>query len=131
MSTSRPLGTFHGRTILILEDNLDTRELLQWTFQSLGARTFGAGNTELAQTIVLSRRPSLIVADLALPAESGYDFVKWLRRLLPEQGGRTPCIAITAYPDVFPEGHARGFNGYMRKPLDLGALCNLAASLLT
>jgi hypothetical protein len=69
MTTSRPLRTFHGRTILILEDNLDARDLL-------------------------------------------------------------PCIAVTAYPDVFPLGHARGFDGYMRKPLDLGALCNLAASLL-
>ena len=127
---STPLRTFHGRTILVLEDNLDGRELLQWTFQNLGAHALGAGNVELAQTLVLSRRPDLIIADLALPVESGYDFVQWLRRLLPEQGGRTPCIAITAYPDVFQERHARGFDGYMRKPLDIGALCNLAASLL-
>jgi CheY-like chemotaxis protein len=127
---STPLRTFHGRTILVLEDNLDGRELLQWTFQNLGAHALGAGNAELAQTLVLSRRPDLIIADLALPVESGYDFVQWLRRLLPEQGGRTPCIAITAYPDVFPRRHARGFDGYMRKPLDIGALCNLAASLL-
>jgi CheY-like chemotaxis protein len=130
MSPSPPVRTLHGRRILILEDNLDARELLQWTFQSLGAHALGAGNTELAQTLVLSRRPELIIADLALPIESGYDFVRWLRRLLPEQGGRTPCIAVTAYPDVFPEWQTRGFNGYMRKPLDIGALCNLVVSLL-
>lgn len=106
------------------------RELLQWTFQSLGAQALGAGNTDLAQTLVLSRRPEVIIADLALPVESGYDFVRWLRRLLPEQGGRTPCIAVTAYPDVFPEWRTRGFDGYMPKPLDLGALCNLVVSLL-
>ena len=127
---SPPVRTLHGRTILILEDNLDARELLQWTFQSLGAHALGAGNTERAQTLVLSRRPDLIIADLALPVESGYGFVRWLRRLLPEQGGRTPCIAITAYPDVFPPAHGRGFDGYMRKPLDIGALCNLVMSLL-
>ena len=103
---------------------------MQWTVQSLGARALGAGNAELAQTLVLSRRPELIIADLALPIESGYDFIRWLRRLLPEQGGHTPCIAITAYPDVFLEAHTRGFNGYMPKPLDMGALCNLVVSLL-
>ena len=130
MKTSRPQQTFHGRTILIVEDNLDGRELLQWTFQSLGAHALGAGNAELAQTLVLSRRPDLIIADLALPVESGHDFILWLRQLLPEQGSRTPCIAVTAYPDVFPQAHARGFDGYMRKPLDIGALCNLVASLL-
>jgi CheY-like chemotaxis protein len=130
MSAAPAVRTFHGRTILILEDNLDARELLQWTFQHLGAHALGAGNVELAQTLVLSRRPDLIIADLALPVESGYDFIQWLRRLLPEQGGRTPCIAITAYPDIFPEARLHGFNGYMRKPLDIGALANLAASLL-
>ena len=130
MTTSQPLRTFHGRTILILEDNLDTRELLLWTFQSLGAHALGAGNVELAQTLVLSRRPDLIIVDLALPVESGHDFIHWLRGLLPEQGGRTPCIAVTAYPEVFPQVHARGFDGYMRKPIDIGALCNLVASLL-
>jgi len=130
MTTSRPLRTFHGRTILIVEDNLDARELWQWTFQSLGAHAIGAGNVELAQTFVLSRRPDLVIVDLALPVESGHDFVQWLRRLLPEQGGRTPCIAVTAYPDVFPRVHARGLDGYMQKPIDIGALCNLVASLL-
>ena len=41
-----------------------------------------------------------------------------------------PCIALTGFEQRFPEARAIGFDAYLRKPVDLARLCNIASSLI-
>jgi CheY-like chemotaxis protein len=123
--------TFRGKTILIIEDHDDSRGLLTWTFKNLGAKVIAAASVPAGQHMVLTQPVNLIITDIALPGPSGFEFIKWLRGLKKQARPDTPCIAITAYPDLFPPTSADGFSAYMRKPLDIGRLCTVAAALVT
>jgi CheY-like chemotaxis protein len=41
--------------------------------------------------------PHVIVSDIGMPSEDGYEFIRQVRRLSPEQGGRIPAIAMSGY----------------------------------
>ena len=114
-----------GKTILLVEDNADSADLLSFSLRSLGAVVIVAPNVSDAQTEVIRDKVDLILCDIALPDSDGVQFVTWLRSLPPQLGSRTPCIAITAFSEEYPPAYARGFNAYMRKPLDVGRLATL------
>jgi CheY-like chemotaxis protein len=122
--------TLRGKTILIVEDHPDSQGLLVWTFRNLGARTLTAASVTDAQREIVGHRPDLIIADIALPGGSGFELIAWLRGTSQALGPDIPAIGITAYPDRFPPTSAKGFTAYMRKPLDIGRLCSIVASLL-
>ena len=72
----------------------------------------------------------VIVSDLSMPGEDGLTFVKRLRALPDEEGGAVPAIALTGF-DHPNEQHAlaAGFQAYLRKPPDFGAMCRVFARL--
>ena len=119
-----------GRRILVVEDHLDSRELLETSFRLVGARVLAVGSVGDAQRGIDRFKPELVVCDLKLPDGTGLDFVVWLRARPRGQGGRTPCIALTAFDRQFPADRAVGFDAYMQKPADLARLCNIASALL-
>lgn len=122
--------TLRGKTILIVEDHPDSQAMLAWTFKSLGAKALTAGSVGDAQREIVAHRPDLIISDIALPGGSGLELVAWLRNMSQALGRDTPCIGITAHPNVFPSTSAQGFTAYMKKPLDIGRLCSIVAGLL-
>src|SRR5690349_7856908 len=93
--------TLRGRTLLVVEDHVDSQGLLAWTFRSLGAKVLTAENVTDAQRAIVTYRPDLIISDIALPGASGIELVTWLRRLSPALGRDTPCIAITAFSTTY------------------------------
>jgi CheY-like chemotaxis protein len=103
-------ATLRGKKLLLVEDHEDTRSFLEWTFQSLGATTLTAVNTDEASRKAIMNRPDLIVCDIGLPGESGLQFVNWLRQQPTLRA--TPCVAITAYSTVYPEQNATQFDAY-------------------
>ena len=58
---------------------------------------------------------------------TGLDFMRRVRERLPEKGGVTPAIAVTAYYEEFLAGTARaaGFEVYLTKPINFESLCVL------
>jgi CheY-like chemotaxis protein len=62
--------------------------------------------------------PSLIIADIAMPAENGLSLMAQLRRLPPERGGDLPAIALSAYARAEDRMAAlnAGFNEFLTKP---------------
>ena len=75
--------------------------------------------------------PDVIVSDLGMPGEDGYSFIKKLRALSLEQGGRTPTTALTAYARV--EDRMRvlrsGFQIHLPKPVEPAELVAVVANL--
>jgi CheY-like chemotaxis protein len=109
---------------MVLEDHADSRELLVETLRKSGAdvSAFGAAGEAFA---ALDRvRPSLIVADIALPDEDGYSFIRRLRVHPAPAIRAVPAIAVTAYATHSDEAEAlaAGFQRHLPKPIDPGRL---------
>jgi two-component system, NtrC family, response regulator PilR len=120
--------TLDGRSILIIEDHADSRDLLTTVLQSLRAHVLTARTVEEAERQLLVARPHAVICDMRLPDGTGLDFIAWLRA--QSKRIRTiPCIAITGYEQHFPATAASGFNAYMRKPIDLDRFCAVVVAL--
>jgi PAS domain S-box-containing protein len=120
----RAAVTLDGHSVLLLEDHADSRELLVEALRNSGAvvTAFAAAGEAFA---ALERvRPSVIVADIALPGEDGYSFIRRVRAHSTPTIQRIPAIAVTAYatlPDR-AEALAVGFQQHVPKPVDPGRL---------
>ncbi len=75
--------------------------------------------------------PTVFVCDLSMPNLDGLQFMRRVRALTPERGGRVPAIAITAYYEDFAAAQAleAGFDAYVMKPIRLEHLCRLIREL--
>lgn len=125
----RPL--LDGLKVLVIDDEADARELLRITIEECSASVTTAGSVGQALDAVATVKPHIIVSDIGMPVEDGYSFVRRLRRLPKEEGGRTPAIALTAY--ARPEDRTRallaGFHSHLSKPIDPHELVLVIASL--
>jgi CheY-like chemotaxis protein len=66
------------------------------------------------------RLPHVIVSDLGMPKEDGYDLIRQIRALPAAEGGRIPAIAVSGYanPEDRRRALAAGFHGHVAKPMD-------------
>jgi len=117
---SRNAISLKGYSILLLEDHADSRELLVEALRNSGAdvAAFAAASDAFAALDRL--HPSVIVADIALPDEDGYSFIRRVRAHSTPSIQATPAIAVTAYatmPDR-AEALAVGFQQHLPKPID-------------
>ncbi len=120
MRTSRPL---EGLKILIVEDNVDSREVLQMFLEKSGAKVIPAESAKAAFKILtgsIGRRPNLLISDLAMPDEDGYSLITRIRQLSPEEGGTIPAVALSAFANEESRRKAfdSGFQRYATKPFD-------------
>jgi CheY-like chemotaxis protein len=116
-----------NRTVLIVEDHKDSRDLLTTVLRSLKAHVVAVATIVDAEREIQFVRPHLIVCDINLPDGTGIDFIKWLRSL--RRGADVPAIAITGWEDRFPPTIADGFDAYMKKPIDVDKFCTVAVAL--
>jgi CheY-like chemotaxis protein len=121
----------NGLHICIIEDNDDTRVLLSDVLQHCGAMVMTYDRAETAIADLGEFVPSLFVCDLAMPGVDGLEFVRRVRALPPERGGRIPAIAITAFYEHYAKAvaEAAGFNAYLSKPVKIDDLCQLVLQL--
>jgi CheY-like chemotaxis protein len=76
--------------------------------------------------------PDVVVSDIEMPEENGYDLIRRLRGLPPERGGRTPAAALTAYARTEDRMRAlrAGFQIHVTKPVQPAELVAVVASLV-
>ena len=114
--------------MLIVEDHDDARELVQAVLESAGARVVSAASTAEALEKAAAERLDVLVADIGLPGEDGYEL---LRRLRARHGVNLPAVALTAYARATDRERAlaAGFQRYVVKPVDPSHLVAVIASL--
>jgi PAS domain S-box-containing protein len=133
-STRTRLG---GVSVLVVDDHADTRELVAAVLGQAGARVILGRDAGEGLALLRERRPDVLVCDLEMPAESGYELMEKVRALPPNQGGLTPALALTAYAreEDRVASLAAGFQRHMPKPArpdDLAAaVAELAGSTRT
>jgi len=113
-----------GCSIVLLEDHADSRELLAEALRRAGADVtpFAAASDAFAALDRL--QPHVIVADIALPDEDGYSFIRRVRAHSTPEIQAIPAIAVTAYATIpdRAEALAVGFQQHMPKPVDPAGL---------
>lgn len=113
-------GKLSGIFVLAIDDDPDARILVSRILQREGAQVNSAESAEEGFQALKQHRPHVIVCDISMPQEDGYSFMRRVRTLAPDQGGRTPAIALTAFADKEHERTAldAGFDVFMSKPLN-------------
>jgi PAS domain S-box-containing protein len=120
---SRKTPNLVGQSVLLLEDHPDSRQFLVQALQNAGAAVVAFGTAREAFEALNRLRPSVIVADIGLPGEDGYSFIRRVRAH-GEPLESVPAIAVTAYttgPDR-DLALAAGFQQHLAKPIDTGRL---------
>ena len=120
--------TLAGRTVLVIEDHPDSRQLLVDVLQSLRAHVMTAASCDEAERLLSVHRVHLVIADMKLPDGTGLHLIDWIRKQ-HKAIRRIPCIAVTGYEQQFPPDAAHGFNAYMRKPINVDRFCDVAIAL--
>ena len=116
----RPLS---DKQLLIVEDDADSREVLQLFLEQSGAHVLSAESAKVAMEILTG--PSngnidLIISDLAMPEEDGYSLLTRIRQMPVDRGGAIPAIALSAFTTVESKQKAfeSGFQLYSTKPFE-------------
>lgn len=107
-----------GVNVLIVEDDPDSRDMVQQAVASFGASAAVAADGRAALRIAAWMRPDLILCDLRMPVLDGYDFIDRLRH--DPNLSRTAVLAVTALgsaADIRRTWEA-GFDGHLVKPID-------------
>ena len=73
--------------------------------------------------------PDLLISDIGMPEEDGYELIRRVREL-PDDGGKVPAIALTAYTRVEDRMRALRAGYQMHVPKPLAELVAVAASLV-
>jgi two-component system CheB/CheR fusion protein len=107
-----------GRRLLVVEDDADSREMLVSLFAQCGAEVSAAASAAEAMEALQRAIPEILVCDVGLPGEDGHEFIRKVRALDAESGGRIPALALTAYagPEDRGKALAAGFDQHVPKP---------------
>ena len=126
------LPSLLGAKVLVVEDDSDVRELLRSILAQNGASVRTAASTPEALKQFEARCPDVLVSDIGMPEQDGYDLIRKIRSLDPEAGGQTPAVALTAFtrPSDRNRVIAEGYHLHLSKPIEPPELVKAVASLI-
>ncbi|HEY0461172.1 MAG TPA: ATP-binding protein [Pyrinomonadaceae bacterium] len=108
--------------ILCVEDDLDSREVLQLFLEQNGATVESVESAAEALNVLKksARRFNVIISDLAMPNEDGYSLISKIRRFSSDNGGKIPAMALSAFTtkENKAKAFASGFQKYHTKPFE-------------
>ncbi|MDC3962500.1 hybrid sensor histidine kinase/response regulator [Polyangium jinanense] len=127
-----PLPDLSGLRVLVVDDDQDTREILRQVLAAHRADVRIAATVREAIAELDAARPHVLVSDIAMPGEDGYDFIDFVRRRAPERGGAVPALALTAHARAEDQARAlaAGFQRHAAKPIDPAELVRAIAGLV-
>ena len=125
-------GSLRGVNVLLVDDEADARDLFKAVLEGSGARVTAVGSGAEAYSSFTTSPPDVVVSDIEMPEENGYDLIRRLRGLPEERGGRIPAAALTAYARAEDRIRAlrAGFQHHVTKPVQPAELVAVVASLV-
>ena len=117
--------------VLLVEDDVDAREVTVTGLEKAGFELKAAGNAHEALALLDKWVPDVIVSDIGMPGVDGYEFMRLLRARPPERGGRVAALALTAFARLEDAIRARssGYQGHLAKPISPEDLAAAIAKL--
>jgi CheY-like chemotaxis protein len=110
------------KTVLVVEDTADLRELFMEILQHQGYRVLGAVNGQEALDVLSAEidQPCLVLLDMMMPVMDGQAFLQSLDAT--HRAAALPIIIVSA---VASEGGVQGTRGFVKKPVGADVLINL------
>jgi len=120
-----------GIGVLVVDDDPDARELVSTILQRYGASVTLAASVAEGIAALAKELPDVVVTDIEMPHEDGYTFIRRIRALPREAGGKLPAAALTAYAGAADRMKVlgAGFNMHIAKPVQPAELALIVASL--
>jgi CheY-like chemotaxis protein len=120
-----------GISVLVVDDELDARELLAAMLESRGAEVTLAESAREARAKLAAGRPDVIVSDIGMQGEDGHAFARSVRAL--PRGDGISMVALTAYASAHDRRRAfdAGFNNHIPKPVDPEELASVVRNLVS
>ncbi|SFC80078.1 MHYT domain-containing protein [Massilia yuzhufengensis] len=124
-------GALAGVTVLVVDDEPDSLDLVQQVLLETGARVLGAANAADALRMAALHRPDLLITDIGMPVVDGFELMRRVR-MLPEQSvARVPSVALTAFSRREDQQRAleAGFDEFLAKPLRPALLLQVVVAM--
>jgi len=121
-----------GIRALVVDDQADGRALFQIMLEQAGARVTTVSSVVEAWHSITDQSPDILVSDIGLPGESGYDLIRRIRASSSAAIRALPAIALTAYASEADRRAAlsAGFDAHVGKPVEHEALVTVLRSVL-
>ncbi|TAK19658.1 MAG: response regulator [Myxococcaceae bacterium] len=125
-------GALRGVRLVVVDDDPDARDLMRALLEPCGAVVEVAGSASEGLTLLRRVRPDVLLSDLGMPGEDGYELIRKVRALPAAEGGRTPAVALTvgARAEERTRVLLTGFRAHVPKPVEPAELVAVLASLL-
>jgi CheY-like chemotaxis protein len=122
-----------GKTVLVVDDEPDARELVQRMLEECEARVVTAASAPEALEALDRERPDVLVSDIGMPGQDGYALIREIRAGAVPETRDVPAVALTAF--ARPEDRQRaleaGYQAHLAKPVDAPELVTIASSLVS
>lgn len=134
------LPSLQGIRVLVVDDEVDTRDFLTTVLQQFQAEVKAVGSAREALEAIKQCKPDVLVSDIGMPEQDGYFLIREVRLrertgeipLSPEHGGKIPAAALTAYARAEDRMRAiqEGYQLHLPKPVEPAELATVVASLV-
>jgi len=128
---SGQLPALNGVRALVVDDEADARELMRAVLVQCGAEVTVAATARAALEALEQALFDVLVSDIAMPEDDGYDLIRNVRALDAGRGGRIPALALTAYARAEDRAAAlaAGYQQHAVKPIEPVELAAAVATL--
>jgi CheY-like chemotaxis protein len=120
-----------GSTVMVVDDEADAISLVKRIMEDCGALVKACTSGAECLDCIPKLRPDVVIMDIGMPGMDGYALIGKLRALSPDQGGRTPAVALTAFARSEDRRQAMlaGFDVHVAKPVEPGELVAVVSRL--
>jgi CheY-like chemotaxis protein len=117
--------------VLAVDDEPDAAALIQRVLEENHAVVDKASSAEEAMEFLAREKFDVLISDIGMPVQDGYEFISRVRSLEGNPNQRVPAIAVTAFARAEDKERAilAGFQQHVSKPLDIGALVAVVAEV--
>ena len=124
-------GSLSGLTILVVDDERDSLELVQQVLSETGARLVTATSAGDALRVAERERPDLLISDIGMPLVDGFELIRRVRAQQDRGLAAVPAIALTAFSRREDQQRAleAGFDEYLAKPLRPSLLVQMVVGM--
>ena len=121
-----------GMRVIVVDDDLDTRDLLKVALSNAGAEVKTCSSSAEALRALKTSKADCLVSDIGMPGEDGYEMLKKVRALKKSEGGTIPAIALTGFAAAGDRARSNnaGYQVHLAKPVVLSELTSQIARLV-
>ncbi|NEU79972.1 PAS domain S-box protein [Nostoc sp. UIC 10630] len=130
---SQPESSLLSNTqVLVVDDEPDIRDLVSFILQDYGVQVTAVSSAQEALQALSESIPDVLISDIGMPRTDGYMLMREVRSRSPQEGGRVPAIALTAYAGEMNQQQAlaAGFQMHISKPVDPDVLVKAIVDLI-